>query len=205
MTTKTAEQARRKPVSARPRGPEQVRQALFEAAESLFGAKGPDAVSIRDIAAEANVNHGLVHHYIGGKDQLVHAVIARYAAHCRCVIDQSESALEAVTNIFDLIQNQPSISRIFAHLLLSGHPPHEIAIKDAGSSRLSAVLEHAGAGEISADAKLIGAVCIVLSFGWSLFEDFILYAVDYKYEAAEARLEIKKILDGLVRSHLNIT
>ena len=185
-----------------PRGPNQVRVAVFRAAITLFGEKGPDAVSVRDIASLANVNHGLIHRYFGSKDQLLQAVIARYASDCRQVINQSASALQAVGNIFDLVQEQPSIARIFAHLLLTGHPANEIALKDAGSSRLAVALEQAGLQTTPTDARLMGALCVVVAFGWSLFEDFILYAVDHREDATNARSAIKQLMALLVQLRL---
>ncbi len=50
-----------------PRGPDAVRNALIEATAKLCGERSPALVSVRDIAAEAGVNHGQVHHYFGSK------------------------------------------------------------------------------------------------------------------------------------------
>lgn len=63
-----------------PHGPEEVRKALLAAASRLFAEKGPGAVSVREIAREAGVNHGLVHHYFGSKQELLHAVVRSQAA-----------------------------------------------------------------------------------------------------------------------------
>jgi AcrR family transcriptional regulator len=52
-----------------------TRQAILTAARSAFAARGYDAVSLRQIAAEADVDPALVHHYFGGKDQLFIAAL----------------------------------------------------------------------------------------------------------------------------------
>ncbi len=44
------------------------RDALVEAAKRLLPHSGPSAIAGRDLAAEAGVNYGLVHHHFGGKD-----------------------------------------------------------------------------------------------------------------------------------------
>jgi AcrR family transcriptional regulator len=44
------------------------REALLEAAKRLLPERAPSAIAGRDLAAEAGVNYGLVHHYFGGKD-----------------------------------------------------------------------------------------------------------------------------------------
>jgi AcrR family transcriptional regulator len=44
------------------------REALIEAAKRLLPDRAPGTIAGRDLAAEAAVNYGLVHHYFGGKD-----------------------------------------------------------------------------------------------------------------------------------------
>ncbi len=65
--------------AATPHGPEQVRAALVDAAARLFAEEGPKAVSVRQIAAVAGVNHGLVHHYFGSKEGLLREVVRQRA------------------------------------------------------------------------------------------------------------------------------
>jgi AcrR family transcriptional regulator len=52
----------------RVRDPEGARAALVAAAARLLVERPPTAISGRELAAEAGVNYGLVHHYFGGKD-----------------------------------------------------------------------------------------------------------------------------------------
>lgn len=52
--------------------------ALMDAAERLLIEKGYDAVSTRVVAAEAGVNHGLVHYYFGSVDNLLLATVDRF-------------------------------------------------------------------------------------------------------------------------------
>ena len=58
------------PESIPPRKSEQTRDAILEAARSLFAKKGFDAVGVRDIASGAGVNAALVIRYFGGKEKL---------------------------------------------------------------------------------------------------------------------------------------
>ena len=59
-----------------PRGDSAVtRQVILAAARDLFAAHGVDGVSVRRIAAEAGVNHALVHRYFGAKDEMVAAIL----------------------------------------------------------------------------------------------------------------------------------
>jgi len=50
---------------------------ILDAAEKLFGMKGFEATSLRDITAEAQVNLAAVNYHFQSKDSLIDAVIAR--------------------------------------------------------------------------------------------------------------------------------
>ncbi|MCE8007698.1 TetR/AcrR family transcriptional regulator [Aestuariivita sp.] len=52
---------------------------ILDASETVFARGGFDGASLRDIAAEAGVQVGLVHHHGGGKAELFHKTVARRA------------------------------------------------------------------------------------------------------------------------------
>jgi AcrR family transcriptional regulator len=54
-----------------------TKSKILDAAEKLFGVKGFDSTSLRDITAEANVNLAAVNYHFQSKDALIEAVIAR--------------------------------------------------------------------------------------------------------------------------------
>ncbi|MFO0585440.1 MAG: helix-turn-helix domain-containing protein [Anaeromyxobacter sp.] len=62
------------------RSPEEARLLLLEAAEALVAARGPDAVTLRDVAERVGVTPGLVTHYFGTYAGLVRAVLRRQDA-----------------------------------------------------------------------------------------------------------------------------
>ncbi len=49
------------------------RDALIDAAKQLLTLRAPGAIVGRDLADEAGVNYGLIHHYFGGKDAALRA------------------------------------------------------------------------------------------------------------------------------------
>jgi AcrR family transcriptional regulator len=59
--------------------PAATRDRILDAAEHLFGERAFDAVALRDIAALAGVNFGLVHYHFRTKDALLEQVVARRA------------------------------------------------------------------------------------------------------------------------------
>jgi AcrR family transcriptional regulator len=54
-----------------------TKSRILDAAERLFGEKGFDSTSLRDITAEAQVNLAAVNYHFQSKDSLIDAVIAR--------------------------------------------------------------------------------------------------------------------------------
>ena len=56
--------------SGRRPGNQDTRQSILEAARQVFAEKGYDQASIRAIAAQAEVDPALVHHYFGTKEKL---------------------------------------------------------------------------------------------------------------------------------------
>lgn len=70
MTTNTE---RKRP--GRPPGTSDTRERILASARELFARKGVDKTSIRAIAADADVDPALVHHYFGTKTQLFAAAI----------------------------------------------------------------------------------------------------------------------------------
>jgi AcrR family transcriptional regulator len=57
---------------------ELARTALLDAAERLLIAEGHAGITTRKVAAEAGVNHGLVHYYFGSIEELLFQAMERY-------------------------------------------------------------------------------------------------------------------------------
>ena len=57
------------------KAPEGAQKALIEAGLKLFGTKGFDATSTRELAAEAGVNIALIAYHFGGKEGLRQAIV----------------------------------------------------------------------------------------------------------------------------------
>jgi AcrR family transcriptional regulator len=62
--------SRREPRRGRRPGAPDTRAAILHAARTAFAAKGFSGTTIRSVAADAEVDAALVHHYFGAKDDL---------------------------------------------------------------------------------------------------------------------------------------
>ena len=63
-----------------------TKDRLLDAAEELFLSKGFEAVSIRELAAAADVNIAAVNYHFQGKENLYHEVIRRRFTHQRDLV-----------------------------------------------------------------------------------------------------------------------
>ena len=177
------------PPPERPVGRAVVSDALLAAAERLFAKKGPDAVSLREIAAEADVNFGLLHRYIGTREDLVRLVFDRVSENASPPLAEAPDFDSAVR----VMRSSPAgamYARMMAWAVLEGHP-----LDDQVPSRRPAtttLLEHAraavdvhGSQDQSRDARAVLALAYAFHLGWRLFSDHLIGAFelqDYQEE-----------------------
>jgi AcrR family transcriptional regulator len=63
---------------AHAKGREEATTALLDAAEQMLLKEGYARITTRRVAAEAGVNHGLVHYYFGSMEELLLQVLERF-------------------------------------------------------------------------------------------------------------------------------
>jgi TetR/AcrR family transcriptional regulator, repressor for neighboring sulfatase len=146
-------------VTAKPIGKDEVVAAVLEAAGELFAEKGPTATSIREVAARAGVNHGLLHRHFGSKRQLLAATLQHLAdsgANLReagAPPEQLEAALELQ-------------ARVMVRSTLDGFPIEELQKRFPGMERF---LDEVSSGHSDErTARLSAAHAMALQFGWGL-------------------------------------
>jgi len=150
-----------------PRGEHEVRASLIGAAIELFAERGPSAVSVRQIAEAAGVNHGLVHHYFGSKDGLITAVLDLLSTEAT-----AEIAAHAPSAVIYASGGPSELhGRILAHLLLEGADPRALQTDFPAVHHLIAQFRAAGLGARAAKERAAQVAAMVL--GWQLFEPFL--------------------------------
>lgn len=101
----------------RPYGRDAVVEAVVEAAGRLFSERGPAAISLRDVANEANVNLGLIHRYIGSKEDLLATVLAMRPATFADLLEPEEIVSLLLGDDAEIAQYM----RVIAHADLDGY------------------------------------------------------------------------------------
>lgn len=174
-----------------PVGREEVVAAILAAAADLFAERGPAATSIREIAARAKVNHGLVFRHFGAKEQLVGAVLDQLAVSRAALVDAGAPAAE-------IERAAVQHTRVMARTLLDGYPGGQLQSQFPGALQL---LDELPAGRASGQsARLAAAHALALQFGWRLFEPFVRGATGIELQAEELHqavdAEVARILES---------
>ncbi len=155
----------------KPRGRDQVVAAVLESAAELFAARGFAGTSLRDVAADANVNVGLIHRHIGNRPELVRAVfeIETQAASARLAERQVEE-LDLATAIAHVREDR--YMSLVAHAVLEGMAPAELGAKfpmvEHGRARIAAG-QADGTICDGVPADLLVAVSASMLMGWAHF------------------------------------
>lgn len=147
-----------------PTGRDEVIAAILDSAAEMFAERGPAAASIRDIAARARVNHGLVFRHFGTKEQLVAAVLDYLAANLTTLTDAEASASEIETATTRHL-------RVIARALLDGFAVGQLQSSFPAAARLLDGIRPQHDNDDS--ARLGAANAIALLLGWQLFEPFV--------------------------------
>ncbi|MFG3526666.1 TetR/AcrR family transcriptional regulator [Streptomyces sp. NPDC047917] len=180
----------------RPRlGREQTVAALVTSARALFAERGPDSVSLRDVAQHAGVNHGLIHHYIGGREDLIRAVLDVSERETLEAVRTASDPLEALARLRSEEQRSMDYVRLVSWLALSNRAPSSFQER---SSALDAAVS-LGAQD-SAEVREAFALAVAQLLGWELFGAFALRAAGLDGDPADHRGAVHRIIDDYMRS-----
>jgi TetR/AcrR family transcriptional regulator, repressor for neighboring sulfatase len=187
-------------VSGRAVGRAVVSDALLAAAERLFGTKGPNAVSLREIAAEADVNFGLLYQYIGTRENLLRAVFDRVSEKGFPAFAEAPDFASAA-RLLRGSQNNDPYARMLAWSILEGHDLHarEAHLPPATGALLdhvrAALAERGLPDEREARATL--ALVYAFNLGWRLFAEHLLPAFELTEWADAMDRAVSDVLVGL--------
>jgi AcrR family transcriptional regulator len=98
------------------------RQTILAATMKLFGQKGFEGTSVREIAAEAEVNPAMISYYFGSKEKLFESLVEQKAAFLKGVFAElvnnpSLSQIEKLYIVIDSYVERIFMNPQFHHLL----------------------------------------------------------------------------------------
>ncbi|MDG2907698.1 MAG: helix-turn-helix domain containing protein [Acidimicrobiales bacterium] len=173
----------------KPRGAVEVRAALLAAGARLLGERPPGRISGRDLAEEAGVNYGLIHHYFGSKESVLREALASLAtSYAAGDPDGGWSATDPFS-----MSHRLDYLRALAFASLTGQLADLTSINPVLEASLADVARRRGAVEPDEDIRIDVGVGAVYHLGYCLFEDFLAESLgldDGDREAVEERLRL---------------
>ena len=167
-----------------PMGRQAVMAALLESARHHFAVRGTRA-SLRDIAADADVNLGLIHRHFGNKQQLLHAVLAAQADATAAGVAEARSAGAALRQMFEQAAQSGQFIRIVVAHLLDGQG-EAVRREDAPVVAALRALPDERTPE-QRDVALMAALAIV--YGWTVAGDDLARSFGYSQHAGRRQIE----------------
>lgn len=160
---------------------------MVAAAEELFAEKGYAAVSIRDLAAAAQVNHGLIHRHFGSKEAVLQAVLqamfSDVGAAARSNLDiGAEDYLE---RLYPMVAARKRHWQILMRAVLDGV---DFAAAGFEFPITGTVLDHVAAirGAEDREARIVAGFAIASGLGWLLLETYLTPVLDLGGEDRDA-------------------
>jgi AcrR family transcriptional regulator len=150
---------------AHPLGRDAVMDALTDATIDLIVEKGL-SMSVREIAARAGVNHGLVHTYFGSKDGLLTAAFATINERAADELDERGFPPP------DLAERRggelaKALARVMLESVGDPYPSHPILT----SWRQALVTDRPDLDPADVDEQIL--IATALGLGWALFADHL--------------------------------
>lgn len=141
---------------------------MLAAAVEQFAEHGVAAVTVRQVATVAGVNPGLVHRYIGTKEDLVVRAMAEASRRVAQALVGGDQALD------DRSGESPveRYERLLAHLALEDHDLEAMALDHP---LMGFLVEQAARAEGLDDraARLRAVSVVALDLGWRLFAPLV--------------------------------
>ena len=153
-----------------PHGPDEVRRAVLDAAAALFAQRGVDAVSLRDIAAAADVHVALIIRYIGHREELVAEVFRHVSDQLARAVEENPLSGQGFSP--DTVMGK--WVRIAAALVISGRSLE--SRRDLNPVVAMAQTLMAGYGMADEAARLRAAQIVAAALGWRIFEAYLVEA-----------------------------
>lgn len=186
----------------RPRGRAAVTDAILDAAGELLAERGVAALSLREVAASANVNLGLIHRHVGNKHNVIDAVLARTSDRVAGSAGSGDLGMNTIRDVF-VAAADSSYWRMLAQCLLSPESPDIRLQDDEGVLAIIGAFEKAraeGAVDEIYDPRLMAGMTIALGMGWLMFEPKIRAATGLDESGVfELRLEMWEALSRTLR------
>ena len=141
-----------------------TRTLLLDTVERMCASMPPSEITMRRIAAEADVSVGLAYHYFGSKDALFGSVLDRLAADIARNIAPDLGPGEVLREVWIRLRAAPAFARLIVWLILEGK---DVSSVMSGHPLMAQIAAQAGErGEEDPPAAAATLILLALAGGF---------------------------------------
>jgi TetR/AcrR family transcriptional regulator, repressor for neighboring sulfatase len=161
------------------RSREDVSNALIDAAAALFAERPSGRVTVRDIAARADVNPTFVHRYFGSKHNLMRAAMERAQRHVAATVEEMPDVVEGAAAVVHATLQEREFIAALARATLDGVFDELPATSPGMAALLERFRSELESGAVSGrhDPRIIVACLTSATVGYALLGRYIRHGV----------------------------
>ncbi|MCP4035467.1 MAG: TetR/AcrR family transcriptional regulator [bacterium] len=142
------------------------RKTLLAAARELFAERGPDGLTIVEVAKRAGLNRSTAYQHFRSRDELTQAVADQFAEQLREMLQKPRDMAEQIDFFVHYFHEHPEIARLWMfHLLMGKRQSRE------GWGEYTESLDRFAKSQHSApafDAEMLGVIGLTSALVWSV-------------------------------------
>ena len=166
----------------RRRDPSSTRRAILDAARQLMAERGPEAMTISEVAHRAGINRGTAYQHFRARDELAAAVKLDFGRELTAMLIDEQPVGERIDRLLGFFLGHPELARLWIHDILSGRDGEPSESWNSFIARLEA-FTRSGRTRDGIDAEMLGRILLGAPLVWSLW-------VSRKAEAEQERRQL---------------
>ncbi|MBF4478862.1 transcriptional regulator, TetR family [Rhodococcus rhodochrous J3] len=181
-----------------------AQEAILLAAADLFARKGPAKVTLREVAAAADVSYGLIHRFYRTKENLLVAVMELLVGYGGDRLTAEKDAYDAIDNSIGADLDSGQFGRMLMWSIFEGIEPDRL-LGEARSrgyrQHIEALWKNPTPPKIrdEFDPSVVAALLGVVGSVWDLYEPYMIELSDNRWRSREdLRREVSDLLKLLV-------
>lgn len=181
-----------------------AQEAILLAAADLFARKGPAKVTLREVAAAADVSYGLIHRFYRTKENLLVAVMELLVSYGGERLSNEEDAYAAIDNSFGADIDSGQFGRMLMWSIFEGIAPDRLlggARSGGYLSQIDTLWKNPVEPQVRAefDSSVLAALIGLVASVWDLYEPYLTELADHPWRSREdVRQEVTELLKLLV-------
>ena len=187
------------PLEGRRRDFQDNRRRILAAAREVVAERGPEALTVSDVAHRAGINRTTAYQHFRTRDALVGAVVADLADEVTAMLVERLPIGERIDRMAHFFLQHPEVGRLVLHQMLSQNPiPQRAWDRYVGEIRN---LAESDRGQDGVDSEMLGYILMCVGILWPLLARME-FDTDEAARHATTRLtrEVKRLLlHGLLR------